>query len=403
MADSIKGNLHILHVAKRYPKAVGGDATVLLGLEREQRNNGHRVTVVTSNCSSIDDGPYIHKFGLKISEAALDRINLRRILSCLWGAVWGLRLLWSERPDLVHAHAPDLGASLALPARLLGIPRVLTLHGTCIGNPMFGWKSWLERILVRIGRYDRLFTVDPQSLPLLEGLTRTPPLFIPNGVASEEFPEWRPPAEGARLLFVGRLEAVKNVEVLLDAVAEARARGCAAALDIVGSGQLYEELRNRSADLGLEKHVLFAGQRPPEDVAQWMATAAAVVLPSSYEGFPMVLLEAWATGVPVIATSVAAIPKVCADGEDTLLVPPLDSSAMADAISRLLKDPDLADRLASAGHRKVQQYTSAAVNAQLEEHYQAILAQGRRCPRAEGDVVATPGDSGASGTVRWRS
>ena len=164
MADSIRGNLHILHVAKRYPKAVGGDATVVLGLEREQRNNGHRVTVVTSNCSSINDGPYIHKFGLQISEAALDRINLRRILLVPLGAVWGLRLLWCRPfPDVVHAHAlPDLGASLALPARLLGIPRVLTLPGTCIGNPMFGRKSWLERILVRIGRYDRLFTVDPQ-------------------------------------------------------------------------------------------------------------------------------------------------------------------------------------------------------------------------------------------------
>ena len=176
---------------------------------------------------------------------------------------------------------------------------------------------------------------------------------------------------------------MKNVDVLIDAVAEARVQGCAAALDIVGSGQLYTELRNRAANLGLEEHVRFAGQCPPEDVAQWMASAAAVVLPSSYEGFPMVLLEAWATGVPVIATSVAAIPEVCVNGDDSLLVPPQDSSALADSIITLLKDPALADRLAFAGHRKVQQYTSAAVNAQLEEHYQAILAPGRRRPQRE--------------------
>ena len=191
----MKSELHVLHVTKRYPEAAGGDASAVFGLERAQRRNGHRVTVVTSNCSSIVDGPHIHKFGLRISEMALDQISVRRILSCLWGVVWGLRLLRSERPDVVHAHAPDLGASLALPARLLGIPHVLTLHGTSIGNPMFGPRSWLERVLVRVGRYDRLFTVDPQALPSLSGLSRTSPLFIANGVASEDFPERRPPEQ----------------------------------------------------------------------------------------------------------------------------------------------------------------------------------------------------------------
>jgi glycosyltransferase involved in cell wall biosynthesis len=243
---------------------------------------------------------------------------------------------------------------------------------------MFGRKSWLERILVRIGHYDRLFTVDPQALQVLEGLALTPPLFIPNGIAAEEFPAWQPPAHGARLLFVGRLEAVKNVDVLLTAVAEARARGCAAALDIVGTGRLYAELQNRTAELGLEQHVQFVGQISGTEVAQRLATAAALVLPSSYEGFPMVLLEAWATGVPVIATRVAAIPKVCSDGQDALLVPPQDSFALAEAIITLLKNPILADRLASAGHRKVQQYSHTAVNARLEEHYWSIVSRGRR-------------------------
>jgi glycosyltransferase involved in cell wall biosynthesis len=371
--------LHVLHVTKRYPKAVGGDASAALGLEKAQRRNGHRVTVVTSNCDSIDDGPHIRKFGLPISEVGLDRISLKRILSCLWGIVWGLQLLRSERPDVVHAHAVDLGASLALPARMLRIPHVLTLHGTCIGDPILPVRSRLERALIRIGRYDRLFTVNPQALPLLERLTHEPPLFIPNGVASEDFPQWQPPAHGARLLFVGRLEAIKNVDVLLSAVAEARGQGCAASLDIVGSGRLDAALRNRTADLGLEEHVQFIGQISPMEVAQRMAAAAALVLPSSHEGFPMVLLEAWATGVPVIATSVAAIPKVCTNGEDALLVPPQNSSALAEAIITLLKDPILAGQLASAGHRKVQQYTHVAVNAQLEEHYRTVLR--RRCRR----------------------
>lgn len=367
--------LRILHVTKRYPQSAGGDATAVAGLAQAQRRNGHLVTVVTSNCGAIDDGPHIRKFGLPISEVALDQIGTRRILTCLWGALWGLQLLWRERPDLVHAHAPDLGASLALPARILRIPHVLTLHGTSIGNPMFGRKSWLERFLVRLGNYDRLFTVDPQALPSLEGLTQAPPVFIPNGVAAEEFPERRPPADGGRLLFVGRLEAVKNVDVLLAAVAEAHARGIAASLDIVGSGRLDAELRKRAADLAISDHVQFLGQRPHKEVAERLAAAAALVLPSSYEGFPMVLLEAWAAGAPVIATSIAAIPEVCAHGEDALLVPPGDAAALTEAIITLLKEPALAKQLACAGHRKVQQYSHTAVNARVEDQYGIVLSR----------------------------
>ena len=91
----------------------------------------------------------------------------------------------------------------------------------------------------------------------------------------------------------------------------------------------------------------------------------------------MVLLEAWASGVPVITTSVGAMPDVCTNGEDALLVPPQDSSALAQAIITLLKNPTLAGGLASAGHRKVQRYSHVAVNAQLEEHYWAMLTRYR--------------------------
>lgn len=371
--------MHILHVTKRYPKAVGGDARAVLGLEREQHLNGHRVTVVTTNCSSINNDPHVHKFGLSISDEALDQVSLKRILSCLWGILWGLRLLASERPDVVHTHCPDLGFSLALPARLLRIPRIVTLHGTCIGNPDFPMKSRLERLLVQFGHYDRLLTVDPEALPALEGLTHEPPLFIANSVAVEEFLEWQPSTHGARLLFIGRLEAVKRVDVLLAAVAEARAHGSDATLDIVGSGHLQMKLQHYAAELGLGEHVHFFGRRSHEEVAQRLATSAGLVLPSDHEGFPMVLLEAWASGVPVIATTVGAVTQICTDGEDALLVPPKSVSALAQAIVALLKDPVLAAQIAAAGRRKVEQYSPVKVNGVIEEHYRAIIDRNHRC------------------------
>lgn len=370
--------LRVMQVTKRYPGAVGGDATAVASLERTLTQRGHHVTIVTTRCSAITSGPNIHQLGLPISDAALDRAGPRRFLSCLWMALWGLWLLRRERPDVLHAHAPEVGVALALPARLLGVPRVITLHGTSIGNLRFRRKSWLERYLVRAGDYHRLFTVDPHVLPMLHGLGRTPAVFMPNGVALEDYPTWRGPRQDARLLFVGRLEAVKSVDVLLKALAVAHAQGSDAALDIVGAGRLGPELRRLTSRLGLDEKVSFLGACSHEQVAQRMAEAAALVLPSSYEGFPIVLLEAWAVGLPVIVTSVGAVPHVCLDGEDAMVVAPQDPLAFARAIVKVLGDQRVAVRLATSGRHKVQRYSQDVISSRVLDEYRAVVLSSRR-------------------------
>lgn len=370
-------SMHVMHVTKRYPTSVGGDATAVAALERALRNNGHRVTIVTSRTPSITRRKNVHRLGVPGSDETLDRVGLTRILSCLWTMLWGLRLLLRERPDVVHAHAPELGAAVALPARLLRIPRVLTLHGTTIGRPECGSKAQLERLLVRTGDYQRLFTVDPQSLPGLAGLARAPALFIPNGVTLDDYPVWRG-GQNARLLFVGRLEAVKGLDILLRAIAAARAQGCDAALDIVGAGRLESDLRALASHLQVSEHITFAGECPHEQVLARMADAAGLVLASRYEGFPFVLLEALAVGLPVITTSVGAIPEICTDGQDALIVPPGDVLALARAIMTLLSNQALAHRLGVAGTRTVAQYSNETVSARIEQQYRAVVADRSR-------------------------
>ena len=366
--------LHVLHVTKRYPGSVGGDATAVAALERALQGHGHRITIVTSRSPSIVRRQNVHQVGLPSSDAALDHLGPARVLSCLWLMLWGLWVLRRERPDVVHAHAPDLGAAMALPARALGVPRVLTLHGTSIGTATKGFKPRLERLLVRLGDYHRLFTVDPVTLPHLVGLARATPEFVPNGVTVTEFPAWQGPRPGARLLFVGRLEAVKSVDVLLAAMKLTRSQGCTAGLDVVGAGRLEPGLRRLASELELDGSVAFLGTLARADVVARMVGAAALVLPSSYEGFPMVLLEAWAVGLPVIVTAVGAVPEVCSHGQDALVVGPQDPTALAGAIATLLADPSLAKRVGACGHRAVKSYSEQEVGAYMLRQYLQLLS-----------------------------
>ena len=162
---------------------------------------------------------------------------------------------------------------------------------------------------------------------------------------------------GLRILAVGRLVEKKGYDVLLDALALLAAAAPARPFTcrIVGDGPLAGRLRARAAALGIDSLVTFAGAQPREAVAAEYAAAdifvqASVVLPDGdRDGIPNVLLEAMASGLPVVASDVAGIPEAVTDGETGLLVPGSDPAALAGAIATLLADPGLRAALGRAG------------------------------------------------------
>jgi D-inositol-3-phosphate glycosyltransferase len=158
-----------------------------------------------------------------------------------------------------------------------------------------------------------------------------------------------------QLLYVGRLAPIKGLETLLDAMARLRAAGTRVHLSIVG-GDADEplnghegELRARLARLDLRSAVTFAGAQPQDRLRAWYVAADATVLPSHYESFGMVALEAMACGIPVVASRVGGLQTTVRDGVTGLLVPDHDPVALAGALDRLLGDPDLRFRLGREG------------------------------------------------------
>ncbi len=186
---------------------------------------------------------------------------------------------------------------------------------------------------------------------------------------------------GDRLLFVGRLAAVKGLLVLLDALAAARTTRPDLRLTLVGDGPDRPMLEARVRAMGLDAAVTFAGYKAQDEVAAALQAADALVLPSFAEGVPVVLMEAMAAELPVVATQVGGVGELVTDGETGLLVPPGDCAALANALLRVMTDEALRQRMGKAGR--------ARVTAQFD-----VTDQAARLARLFGSAV--PGIGGES-------
>lgn len=183
---------------------------------------------------------------------------------------------------------------------------------------------------------------------------------------------------GSRLLFVGRLAAEKGLPILLEAVA----RLDGATLDLVGDGPERKILEARTQALDISGRVRFFGYQTQQQIREILRQTDVFVMSSFTEGVPVVLMEAMAAGVPVVATQVGGIPELVHDGHNGLLVAPGDANAAAAAIRRLLEDPDLRNRFGVAGREKVEREFNIQVECQKLAKIMSCMINGSVPPSA---------------------
>ena len=157
------------------------------------------------------------------------------------------------------------------------------------------------------------------------------------------------------VLAVGRLRIRKGMEILLRAMAQVRDRGHRPRLVVAGDGERRGALEAMCEGLGLGACVHWAGRCSRSETARLRRGAAALIVPSTYEGMPLVVLEAMSDGVPVIASTVSGIPEVVVDGETGWLVPPERSAALAAALIEAMSDPEEARVRGEAGRQRLDQ------------------------------------------------
>jgi D-inositol-3-phosphate glycosyltransferase len=186
---------------------------------------------------------------------------------------------------------------------------------------------------------------------------------------------------GPLLLYVGRIAPIKGLDTLLDAVGCLRGAGSPARLAVIG-GEADEpvegheaHVRRRAAALGLGDAVRFVGAQPQERLRDWYVATDVTVLPSLYESFGMVALEAMACGSPVVASRVGGLPSTVRDGLTGLLVPEGDPCALAETVTRVLGDGALRWRLGREGQRWAARHRWPCVAEAICREY-AALAPG---------------------------
>jgi glycosyltransferase involved in cell wall biosynthesis len=197
------------------------------------------------------------------------------------------------------------------------------------------------------------------------------------------------------LLVLGRLEPQKGHRVLIEALPAVRRQFPSVRLVCAGEGGLRGELESQVRDLDLQAAVRFVGFQ--SDIGPWLQMADVGVLPSFYEGLPLVAIESLAAGLPMVATAVDGTPEVVVDGRTGFTVPPGEPAPLAHALCRLLADGGLRSRFAENGRRWVGEHFSRA--RQVRETEELYV---RACKRAWSDEKRGEVSPGAERTAAAR-
>lgn len=280
-------------------------------------------------------------------------------------------LLAGWRPDVVHGHDWVVAGCSTTMAETIGRPLVMTVHATESGlyqgnvtSPFSRWRHGVERAMVQRASASIVCShaMRDEVVQRLEADPRSV-VVVPNGVDPSRWRTTEAQREGARLrldlatepllVLVGRLEHEKGAQDAIEALSLLSTRYPTAHLAVVGDGARADDLARQVADAGLTDRVHMLGRLGDDDVAAVVAAADIALVPSRYEPFGLVALEAMASGTAVVAAATGGLTDVVDDGVTGILVPPAQPPALARAVAALLSDRQRRDALVRAASQQV--------------------------------------------------
>jgi glycosyltransferase involved in cell wall biosynthesis len=307
---------------------------------------------------------------LRRHPARYARALLQAVSSAQWAVVCSF-LMAAYLADIMslepvahlHAHFTNSPALVTMFAhQLTGVPYSFTAHASDVHvtTPPKLLRAEVERAqaVITCTQFDRRHLLD-----LISPATYGKLHCIQRGIDPSQFSALQPHSRNGEppvILSVASLVEKKGLQDLLAAADLLRQRGCSFQLEVIGDGPLRRVLEARVAELGLEDRVRLRGVESYEEVCRAYQRASVFALPcvvatdGDRDGIPNVLLEAMASGVPVVATQVSGIPELIESERDGLLVEPNRPGMLADALERLLTQPELCERLARAARARIE-------------------------------------------------
>lgn len=358
-----------------------GSSLLLL---RMARGLADRKIAVDLMCTQLDPLDAELTDGLQVREVRGYRMPVwgRLVRHTIWFQ------LQNDPPDIIHVHGPQMLTQALWLGRCLERPVVLTVTDQAEASSLSP-STMLRQLSCIVCVSESVRQALPAPLQSVEQRVIHPGVRLDLSKANPTvLPEGRAPVIG----MAGPLEVMKGSSFFLRSCHRLIDAGRPIRIVVAGSGPEEQNLRRLATSLSLSEHITFVDART--SISVWMSALDVFCLPSLQQGFGVMLLEAMAIGRPVVASGVGGVLSFLEDGKNGLLVPPSDSRTLADKLSTLLDDAELARKIAIAGQNMVEDnFTLERMTNELIEMYDDLTGH------STSSVATLPIDSDAEKTA----
>lgn len=288
------------------------------------------------------------------------------------------RLLKKINPDIIHSQHIEFGKDIFFLYKLLRKPYVIWARGSDVNFLFINKINFMLKQTLK--NADAVISLTDDMKKKIKKIHDREIFVIPNGIDLNVF-EGLSKEELRKkfglnktekiILYVGRLLHIKGLIYLIEAVKNINEKN--KRLLLVGYGDDRKHLENLVKKLKIENIVTFVGKVPNKEVFEYMVASDVLVLPSLSEGFPNVILEAMASGLPIIATKVGGIPKIVNNEVNGFLVDPKNPTQIVETLLQLFKDEKLREKISDNNKIEAKKYSWESVINDLEKVYNKII------------------------------
>lgn len=389
--------MRILYLTEYFSSGSGGGEIVFFNMARSMLERGHEVTVICKKMmeSQTEEVPCaeIYRISPKTEHKGALPSSISQNLWFIANAIMtGIMVIRSRKIQLIHTNSYSSIIAGSILGKLHGIPVIATIHDIFTTSSPNSWKTWaaynnlgwihmtagylLERLMVNMPLVMIHAVTNATQRDILRLNERARVRVIPNGIDWKSFIGESNISYENFIVFTGRLVYYKNLEVVIRAFELVTKQIPTAKLIIIGNGPMKSHWLELSSKLGLLNNVKFKGFVGHNEKLSILRRCTALVLPSVHEGFPVVILESFAMGKPVLVSNLITYEGIVQEGVEGFLIPPHDHKKWAEKIILLLSQPDLCQTMGKRSVTKVGRFFDVKkVTDTMEGLYVEVLNQ----------------------------
>ncbi len=354
-------------VMKFPPKWLGGTEQASYNLANYLKNY-HNINIITT----LDEGIIQND----INGFAVCRVHKSEI------RYFGMILYWIKiffiikkiKPGIIHVQGLYMAIPAVLAKIILNVPYIISGRGSDVYNS-WPYKTIISKLGMQHAKISIALTQNMKNE--MQKISNKKIIVVPNGIDTKIFNNTKYNSRKKLfldikmkiILFVGRLEPIKGLKYLIKAIDILKFKETNLKLLIIGDGTELQELKVLIKNLKLERYVIFLGKIPNELIPVYMAASDIFVLPSISEGFPVVILEAMATGLPIVTTKIRGLEEIVVNGVNGFLVEPKNHIQLSKKITILLNDEKLSKKISKTNKERSKFYDWQNVSHTLENLY----------------------------------